>query len=127
MLVSNSQTARNGIRTLVQNEKDFQVIGESANGQDGLGLLARLHPDIVVTDLLLKHMTGIELCQKSQEVASANCIILSLYDSEAYVTNALLAGVKGYVLTENRDKELVQAIRSVISGKVFLSPQLPKR
>jgi DNA-binding NarL/FixJ family response regulator len=121
IIISNNHTARAGIRSILENEADFLVIGEATNGQGGLDLLKRTRPDILVTDMLLKDMNGDEFCQKARGVKpSTECMIFS------FIEGALQSAARAYVLKENGNVELVKAIRTVLSGKV-LSPALSRK
>ncbi len=125
VLVDDHKLVRQGIRSLLECEEDIKVVGEAPDGPQGLGLVAKLQPDVLVADLMMAGMTGIELVRKAAK-ASPNTrgIILSMYGDEVWVLSALQAGARGYVLKDSSSEDLVQAIRTVVNGERFLSPPL---
>lgn len=125
VIVDDHKMVRQGIKMLLQVENDFRIIGEADNGFSALQLIYSQHPDVIVTDLAMQGMTGIELCRQVRKcLPQTQCVILSMYSDEPYVKEALNSGAKGYVLKENSVDDLVQALREVTAGRIFISPSL---
>jgi DNA-binding NarL/FixJ family response regulator len=106
-------------------EDDFSVIGESADGLEVTALVDRLRPDILLLDLMMPGISGLEVTwQVRQSVPETNVIILSMHANEAYVIAALKNGADGYVLKDSSAQDLLQAVRNVSQGRRYLSPPL---
>ena len=115
LLVEDHQVVREGLRRMLQMEPDLQVVGEAAGGEEGLALLATLEPDIVIADIKMPGMDGIEFTRRAkQQSPTCNVVVLTLYDE--FLSTALEAGAVGYLRKDVRREELVQAVRSVAEG-----------
>ena len=118
---------RQGLRALLDAETDFMVVGEAGNGQEALEILEKLQPDILVADLTMPILSGIEITQKSKQFSpNTRVIILSMHSNEPYVLEALRNGAWGYVLKTSSATELTLAIHTVAEGQRFLSTSLSK-
>jgi DNA-binding NarL/FixJ family response regulator len=116
---------REGIRTLLEGEPDFTVIGEANDGVEAVEVTSRLKPDILVTDLKMPRLDGIQVVHRVRRVSpDTRVIILSMYRIKLYVDAALRAGAWGYVLKKSSSDGLVEAIRTVAAGKRYLSPSI---
>lgn len=125
VVADDHKIVRQGVRTLIESEPGFNVIGDAPNGQEAVEMVRSLHPDVLVTDLIMPGMNGIEVTRKVRQISPrTKVIILSMYDSDSYVAEALQAGAEGYVLKENGLDELVTAVREAVGGKRYLSPPL---
>jgi len=113
---------RDGVRNLIKQNKDYSVIGEATCGKEALALFDSMRPDLLILDISMPDMNGMEV---SREILhnrpDANIIILSMYDDEDYVSRCLEVGVKGYVVKSESGSELDYAIRSVLQGKNYFS------
>ncbi|OGO24635.1 MAG: hypothetical protein A2Z28_01235 [Chloroflexi bacterium RBG_16_51_9] len=119
-IVDDHKVVRNGIREMLIAEGDFTIIGEAEDGVEALEKLESLSPDILLTNIKMPKMDGLELTRRvTQKYSSCKVILLTLYDE--YLTNAMEAGARGYLLKDIRRKELAQAIRHVHSGQVVIS------
>ncbi|MDP2931890.1 MAG: response regulator transcription factor [Chloroflexota bacterium] len=128
VLADDHKIVRQGVRLLLESEPDFHIVGEAANGADATRLVEQLKPDVLVVDLKMPGLSGIDVAKRvAASSPNTRVIILSMYSSEAYVLAALEAGAKGYVLKESSSNELVQAIRHAISGRRYLSPPLSEQ
>jgi two-component system, NarL family, response regulator NreC len=126
ILADDHLMVRRGIKSLLSTESDFNIIGEASGGLETLNLVANLRPDILVLDLMMPDMNGLEVTRRlSKKYPDTSIIILSMHSNEAYVMEALCSGAKAYILKESSSDELVQAIRAVISGHQYLSSSLP--
>lgn len=125
VLADDHTMVRQGLRALLEAEEDFSVIGESADGLEVTGLVDRLRPDVLVLDLMMPGINGLEVTwQVRQSSPETNVIILSMHANEAYVIAALRNGADGYVLKDSSALDLLEAVRNVIEGRRYLSPPL---
>ncbi len=125
VLADDHHIVRQGVKALLEAEADFTVVGEAANGEEAVKLVERLKPDVLVADLIMGGLNGLEVTKiVSKRFPSTNVIVLSMYGNEAYVLEALDSGAKGYVLKDSTSEEFVRAIRAAIAGRRHLSPPL---
>lgn len=128
VLAEDHHIVRQGIRSLLEAEAEFKVIGEVSNGLEAIRMVESLHPDILVLDLMMGGLNGLEVArQVSKQSPKTAIIILSMYNNEAYVLEALRAGAKGYVLKDSTAAELVKAVREAVIGRHYLSASLSER
>ena len=119
---------RHGIRLLLEEEADMKVIGETGNGREAVTKARTLSPDVVIMDIEMPGLNGIETIQKIHENCdSCKVIILSMHSSSEYIRRALKSGARGYILKESAGKELVRSIRSVTSGRRYLSREITEK
>src|SRR5574338_843136 len=122
LLADDHHIVRKGLRALLEVEPDFEVVGEASTGLEALDLAAQTQADILVLDLMMPGMNGLEVTrQVRQRMDKPQIIILSMHANEAYVLEALRKGASGYVLKDSSTEELVHSIRRVASGKRYLS------
>lgn len=122
-LVDDHKVLRDGLRMLLESEPDLQVVGEAGNGADALNRITTLKPDIVVMDLGLPDISGIDLTKTVREnIPGVKVVVLSMHTLKDYVLNAIGAGADGYVPKSSTHKSLVDAIRIVFSGERYLHP-----
>lgn len=113
---------RESLIILLSRDENIEVIGEAADGQEAFNKIYSLRPDVAVLDISLPGLNGLDLAAKmQQEIPEVKVVILTMHKSEDFVARALFAGVKGYVLKENALEELIQSIRKVYEGGMFLS------
>lgn len=123
VVVDDHNLVRAGFKMLLEHIEDFDVVGEASNGVDALEVVEELKPNIVVTDIAMDQMTGIELTgELHKRELDVRCIVLSMHKTTPYVKSALAAGACGYLLKEAADAELEIAIRAVFRGETYLSP-----
>jgi two-component system, NarL family, response regulator NreC len=116
---------RNGLKLLLERIPDMQVVGEAADGREAVRLARELEPDIIVMDIGMPLLNGIEAARQIiRENERTGIIILSMYTDESYIVRALDAGAKGYLLKDNADDDIERAIRSVTLGRPFFSPSI---
>jgi len=128
VLAEDHHIVRQGIRSLLEAEADFQVIGEVSDGLEAVRMVENLHPDVLILDLMMGGLNGLEVTrQVSKQSPKTSIIILSMYNNEVYVLEALRAGAKGYVLKDSTADELVRAVREAIIGRHYLSDSLSER
>lgn len=125
VLAEDHHIVRRGLWALLEAVSDFRVIGEAATGIETIELVERQQPHVLVADLMMPDLNGIEVArQVSQRVTRTRTIILSMYSSPNYVRDALLAGALGYILKGSNATDLVRGVREVAAGLRFLSPPL---
>jgi two-component system, NarL family, response regulator NreC len=128
ILADDHHIVRQGVKALLENEKDFAVVGEASDGISVLTITGRLKPDILVLDLMMPGLNGLEITRRVAKVSPATrVIILSMYMNEPYVIEALRNGAYGYILKESNIADLIRAIREVVAGRHYLSPPLSER
>ena len=125
VLADDHTIVRQGLRVLLEAEPDFSVVGESADGLEVAGLVERLHPDVLVLDIMMPGTSGLEVTWQVHESSpETRVIILSMHSNEAYVLAALRNGAAGYVLKDSSASDLLEAVREVSLGRRYLSPPL---
>jgi two-component system response regulator NreC len=128
VLADDHHVVRQGLRSLLEAEPDFSVIGETGDGLEVTQLVERLRPHVLVLDLMMPGLNGLEVTrQVSQRSPQTRVVILSMHANEAYVLEALRAGAAAYILKESTADELVRAVREAVAGRRYLSPPLSER
>jgi DNA-binding NarL/FixJ family response regulator len=117
---------RQGVKSLLSLESDFNVVGDADDGPEGLKLVRELKPDILITDLKMNKMNGLEVLLKSKELSPDTLIIMLSMFGNGYVAKALKNGASGYIVKGSGIDEVVKAIRVVVNGEIYLSPGLEK-
>ncbi len=126
-LADDHQMFRQGLRTLLASTKDIQVIGEASNGQESLRLIEKLQPEVAVLDIAMPGLTGIEVARRLARVApQTKNLILTMHADCFYAVEALKANALGFMLKEESFDMLIDAIRAVAAGNMFVSPTLEK-
>lgn len=125
VLAEDHQMVRQGFRLLLAAQKDFQVVGEAGDGLEAARLVEELQPNILVLDLMIPRLHGLDLLRRiRKDSPKTKGIVLSMHDDEPYVMEALRSGAQGYVLKGGSAAELVTAIRTVIAGRRHLPTDL---
>lgn len=123
VLVDDHQIVRVGLKSLLARETDFQVVGEAGDGREALAVIAELTPDVVIMDIAMPGLNGIDATIRVRaEHPQVKVIVLSMHLERAYIVETLRSGASGYLLKERAVDELVQAIRAVSAGRKYLSP-----
>ncbi len=127
LIVDDHGIVRAGIRSLLVAETDIEVVGEATGGEEALEKVRELHPELVLMDIAMPGMNGIEATRRIKEEFPDVCVlVLTMHDDEEFFFPVLKAGASGYVLKEAEPKELLYAIQVVINGEIFLSPTVTK-
>jgi DNA-binding NarL/FixJ family response regulator len=125
IIAEDHHLVRQGIRALLEKQAHIQVIGEAQDGQEALDLTRKMRPDVLLLDINLPYINGIEVIKRIRSVGlSTEVLILSMHEDESLVKRALRNGARGYILKKSITEELFTAITATSSRKTFLSPQL---
>lgn len=125
LLVEDHTLVRSGIRSLLEDSKEIEVIGEAGDGRQAIEMVRKLKPHVVLMDVAMGDLNGIDATRLiTGEHADVRVLILSMHSDEQYIFEALKAGAKGYVLKSAAVKELMNGIREVAAGRNYLSPSL---
>lgn len=125
LLADDHALVRQGFRKILAAEADMEVVGEAANGREAVEEAEKLQPDVVVLDVAMPELNGIEAARRLAERAPrARVLALSMHKDSVYVREILRAGARGYLLKDAFDHELIHAVRAVADGKGYLSPEV---
>ena len=128
LLVDDQTLVRTGFRLILGSEPDFEVVGDAADGQEGIELGRRLRPDVVLMDIRMPRMDGIEATRRLTTASPATkVVILTTYDLDEYVFDALRAGASGFILKDAPADQLVNAVRVAAAGDALLAPSITRR
>jgi len=125
LLVDDHKMMRDGLRAILRSNADVEVVGEADDGRSAVDMVKRLRPDIVVMDVGIPHMNGIEATRQIKSLyPDTRVVALSTHSDKRYVMNMIKAGASGYVLKEAASDDLFHAVRTVSLGNHYLSPQI---
>jgi two-component system, NarL family, response regulator DegU len=124
-IIDDHELFREGVKRILEFEKSFQVIAEGDDGNEALKIVEEFHPDVVIMDINMPHVNGVEATGRLVEkYPDTKVIILSIHDDENYVTHALQTGARGYLLKEMDADTLIEAVRVVAEGGSYLHPKV---
>ncbi|MCC7499910.1 MAG: response regulator transcription factor [Bryobacterales bacterium] len=127
LLADDHTVVRKGLRLVLEEQADFEIVGEAGDGREAVALAADLDPDVAVLDITMPNLNGIEAARQIKaKRPQTSIVVLSMHSDESFVLRALKAGARGYVLKDAREAELVSAIRLVQEGKSFFSPAVSR-
>lgn len=128
LLAEDHVIVREGTRELVQHEPDMEVVGEAGDGEEAIQLATKLRPDVVIIDIAMPKLNGIEATKQIKELYPATAVlVLTAYDDDQYIFALLEAGAAGYLLKNVRGRELIDAIRAVYAGESVLHPAITRK
>ncbi|MBC7931436.1 MAG: response regulator transcription factor, partial [Rubrivivax sp.] len=128
VLADDHRIVRQGLHALLTAEADFKVVGEAGDGREALEQVKRLAPDVLVLDLMMPGLNGLEVARQLHKQSSkVGVVVLSMHDDEGFVLEALANGVSAYVLKDSNSSDLIQAVREAAAGRRYLSPPLSDR
>jgi len=127
VLADDHVVMRNGLRLLLERQPDFEIVGEAADGRKTVEICDALKPGVVVLDIAMPNLNGIEAARQiCAKLPKTSIVILSMHSDEGYVLRALKAGARAYLLKDSAEADLINAIRVVTEGKAFFSPAISK-
>lgn len=125
LLADDHGIVRKGLRFLLERQSGMEVVGEARDGREAVRLAAELNPDIVIMDIAMPLLNGIDAtAQIIKRNPGIGIIILSMHADEGYLARVLTAGAKAYLLKDSAESDIVRAVQSVVQGKPFFSPQI---
>lgn len=127
LLVDDHEVVRTGLRMLLEHQPDMEIVGEASTGAKALIMAAQQHPDVIVMDITLPDITGIEATRLIKQSQPGSAIVaLTIHEDEQYFFEMLQAGASGYVPKRAAPEDLITAIRSAYNGEIYLYPSLAK-
>ena len=127
LLADDHNVVRRGLRLLLESQPEFMVVGEAADGRQAVEQAEATSPDVVVLDVAMPNLSGIEAAQRIIAARPQTAVVvLSMHSDEGYVLRALKAGAKGYLLKDSAEGDLIDAIKAVGQGKTFFSSEISK-
>ncbi|ADB48984.1 response regulator [Conexibacter woesei] len=119
--------ARQGLRMILESEPDLEVVGEAVDGLDAIGQVERRRPDLVLMDIRMPRMDGLEATRRLRAVTGVEVIVVTTFDLDEYVLDALRAGAVGFLVKDSAPERIVDAVRSVARGDALISPEVTRR
>ena len=127
LLADDHTVIRSGLKLLLERQADFEVVGEAEDGRKAIQLAESLQPDVIVMDVAMPNLNGIEATRQiTTALPKVAVVVLSMHSDESYVMRALKAGAKGYLLKDSAEADLIQAIRTLVTGKSYFSAAVSK-
>ncbi|WP_367134010.1 response regulator [Saccharothrix sp. HUAS TT1] len=127
LLVDDQELMRMGFRMVLGAQEDVDVVGEAANGLDAVQLADRMRPDVVLMDVRMPVLDGVEATKRIAEAGTAKVLVMTTFDMDEYALSALRNGASGFLLKDTPPGDLVSALRAVASGDAVVSPSVTKR
>ncbi len=127
VLADDHTVMRSGLRLLLERQPNLTVVGEAADGREAVTLAAEHHPDVVVMDIAMPNLNGVEAARQIVNHNPQTAVaILSMHSDESYVIRSLKAGARAYLLKDSAEADLIEAIRAISTGKSFFSPAVSR-
>jgi DNA-binding NarL/FixJ family response regulator len=127
LLVDDEAMVRTGLRLILETEDDLRVVGEASNGVEAIEQASRLQPDVILMDVRMPRMDGVEACRRLVEACDAKVVILTTFDLDEHLFAAVRAGASGFLLKASPPEELVAAIRAAHAGNALVEPRMTRR
>lgn len=128
IIADDHELSRAGLRSMLMDERGLEIVGEASNGREAVDLCRRLQPDLVLMDVRMPAMDGLEATRAVKQVSPlTSIIIVTMYENSDYLVAALRSGAAGYLLKDTSRRELLAAVRQVLQGEQFLNPDLTQR
>jgi DNA-binding NarL/FixJ family response regulator len=128
LVVDDHPVVRHGLIAILRYEPDIEVVGDAADGLEAVQLILEQRPDVVLLDLRLPHLDGVEVMRQVRaQAAQVRFLVLTTYDTDEYIGPALAAGAQGYLLKDALPDELAQGVRAVMRGRAALEPEVAAR
>jgi DNA-binding NarL/FixJ family response regulator len=126
VLAEDHHLVRKGLKSLLAREEQFDLVGEAGDGLEALQMTEKLKPDVLLLDLAMPRMHGLEVIRRVRSTTATHVVVCSMHSDEPYVAEALRAGAAGYVLKDGTAEELIGAVNAVSKGEHFLAPRIKK-
>jgi DNA-binding NarL/FixJ family response regulator len=127
LLVDDEAMVRTGLRMILETEDDLRVVGEASNGFEAIEQATRLQPDVILLDVRMPRLDGVEACRRLVEASDAKVVILTTFDLDEHLFAAVRAGASGFLLKASPPEELVAAIRAAQMGNALVEPRMTRR
>ncbi len=128
VLAEDHTILREGLKSLLSTNQDFEVIGEAGDGREAIQSVEKLKPDLILIDLSMPRMNGMEAIREIRRLSKeVRIVVLTVHKSEEYILGTFKAGADGYVLKDATHEELLMALRSVLKGKPYISPEISEK
>ncbi|MFC0845823.1 response regulator [Streptomyces noboritoensis] len=127
VVADDQELVRSGFAMILDAQPDIEVVAEAANGEEAVEAVRRLHPDVALLDIRMPHTDGITACRTITTESTCRTVMLTTFDSDAYVFDALHAGASGFLLKDVRRDDLVHAVRVVAAGESLVAPSVARR
>jgi DNA-binding NarL/FixJ family response regulator len=128
VLIDDHAVLRDGLKLLLGLESDLEVSGEAGTGEEGVTLAQSVRPQVVVTDVGLPDIDGLEVTRRLRErLVTTRVLVLTVHDEDEYIYSLMQAGASGYVLKNVAGRDLVEAVRTVASGRPWIQPEIAQR
>jgi DNA-binding NarL/FixJ family response regulator len=127
LIADDEAMVRRGLRLVLEAEEDLQVVGEAADGLEAIDEAARLRPDVILMDVRMPRLDGVEACRRLVADSDAKVVVLTTFDLDEHLFAAVRAGASGFLLKASRPDELVAAIRAAHAGNALVEPRMTKR
>ncbi|HBY62544.1 MAG TPA: DNA-binding response regulator [Solibacterales bacterium] len=125
LLADDHSIVRKGLRSTLEEERGYAVVGEASNGREVVRLAEQLKPDVAIVDIGMPQLNGIDATGQIQKVSpGTRVMILSMHSDETYILRALTAGAKAYLLKDTAENDVLPAVRAVVQGKAYFSPAI---
>ena len=127
LIAEDQPDVRDGFKSIIESHPEFTVVGEAGDGQAALELVRLLDPDLVLADIRMPVMDGIELCRRLKDHPRSKVVVATTFDNDEYVTEALANGAHGFILKRSSPQLLIEALLAAVAGDTLISPQLTVR
>jgi DNA-binding NarL/FixJ family response regulator len=127
LIADDEALVRGGLRMILDAQPDFEVVGEASDGRNALSMVAELAPDLVLMDIRMPGLDGLETTRRLLTEAGPKVLVLTTFDLDEYVYEAIRAGASGFLLKTAPPEQLVGGVRAVMAGDALLSPQITRR
>jgi DNA-binding NarL/FixJ family response regulator len=127
VIADDQAIARQGLRMILETEPDIEVVGEATDGLDALGQVQRRAPDVLLIDIRMPRMDGLEATRRLRRTDGVEVIVITTFDLDEYVFEALRAGAVGFLVKDSPPQRIVDAVRSVARGDALISPEVTRR
>src|SRR3954469_25893544 len=128
LLADDQALVRGGFRVILESQQDIEIVGEAADGQEAVDLSRALHPDVILLDIRMPRMDGIEATRRiASDSQPPHILILTTFDADSHVYEAMKAGASGFLLKDLRPEELAGAVRTIAAGETLLAHPVTRR